>query len=239
MRQDTQSSVEQVVFNSSVRATLTPASRQLHHAYQPPHTHPRLPTVASHMGMDGVFTQGFISLKPQQEKQAERWGKRGGGGSGWGGEGERSVTINTTDESDKGQCYQTLTAALNAWSERQRGWRWRRGWSGGEKGRWDRDPKLLAGGRKLAADNLCVIYLCVMCIWVEYRCVKSRLDCLEVLHHACPDWTQKHSFAPIMPPLLSILCALFSPSPSFRWKSDFLLSKASINLFPVHKQKRF
>lgn len=107
-------------------------------------------------------------------------------------------------------------ASFKVSSERQKGRRW---WGKGKIRHRNRDRKLLEGGRKILADNLCVIYLCVMCIWAEYQCFKSRLDCLKVLHQGCPDWTQKHSFPSIVA-LLLCLHELFFPSPDFR--SDFL-----------------
>lgn len=151
-----------MVFSSAGRATLTPSVPSLRRSV-PAASH--APQVANrcfrqHVRTDGAFTQGFISVKPQQENWAERWGKRGGRGNGWGGEGERSVTINTTDEGDKGQCYQTLTAALNAWSERQRGRRWRRGWSGRKRvdeietqSSWREEGRL--------QQTICVSFTCV------------------------------------------------------------------------------
>lgn len=127
-------------------------------------------------------------------------------------------------------------ASFKASSERQKGRRW---WGKGKIRHRNRDRKLLEGGRKILADNLCVIYLCVMCIWAEYQCVKLRLVCLKVLQQGCPDWTQKHSFPSIAAPLL---CCMSSSSLLQTSDLTFSLSNSKIKMFlktakPLHGSK--
>lgn len=56
-------------------------------------------------------------------------------------------------------------------------------------------------------------------MYEQIMCVKSRLDCLKVLHQGCADWIQKHSF-PCHYGSSPVLHELFFPSPDVR--SDFL-----------------
>lgn len=128
------------------------------------------------------------------------------------------VLIETADEGDKGQCYQILMPYRILQSLIRGAKR--------EKMVKKRKDKIQTGGswrERERSDNLCVIYLCVMCIWEEYQSVKSRLDCLKVLDQGCPDWTQKYS-----PRLWPLWCPAWALPPFSRlqiWLSPFPIQK--------------
>lgn len=93
-------------------------------------------------------------------------------------------------------------ASFKASSERQKGRRW---WGKGKIRHRNRDRKLLEGGGKILADNLCVIYLCVM---------------LPKGTSAGLSWLNTKTLFSFHCGSSPVLHELFFPSPDFR--SDFL-----------------